>query len=667
MEIEAKFAVVDAQVLDRLAGLPDLVGFSLGPVVVEEVEDTYLDTAERLLLGAGFTCRRRESLDGGVLMTIKSLATGGGGVFRRDELEVDLAEASLQPDEWPEGPARDRVSGLVGEELLMPLLHLEQTRRTRSLSVEDRVVARMFLDDVRVTGSREQHRFMEVEVELEPLGSEAELEAVAGVLSAEFGLAPVDRPKFLRALTLVESEQGEGLMLPHELVVSRRIAELEDAYGRRARALLALHEGATQVEAGEMAGFSSRWARHWLAEFRRERLGIFPGEALEGLRPAKADKSTPAEAAEPTPAEAAEPSPAAPAEAGAADADVVEAAVSALPPAVTTRPAKERKTRPGVRATDTMAAAADKILLFHLERMMEREEGTRLGRDIEELHDMRVSTRRMRAALRLLAPFLDAESMRPFLKTLRRTGRTLGAVRDLDVFREKSDHYLQGLPDGHLADLDPLFAAWADEHARRRTEMLTYLDARAYNLFKERFADFLGEPGAGALEVVLDSGQVRPYRVADVLPSLLYEHAAEVWAYDEHTKGPLVPLVRFHNLRMASKGLRYAFEFFQEVLGPGAKDLVNAIKRLQDHLGDLQDAVVTCNVLRDYLMWGTWGPPNEGKVTMPESVVVAPGVAAYMAARQAELQRLVNTFPEVWADVSGPDFRRRLAAVVAGI
>lgn len=662
MEIEAKFAVADVEALERLAGLPDLAGFSLGPVVLKEVEDTYLDTADRLLLGAGFTCRRRESGDGGVLITIKSLAMGGGGVFRREELEVELAEASLQPDEWPEGPARDRAMGLVGEEFLMPLLHLAQTRRTRSLSSEDRLVARMFLDDVRVTGGSEQHGFMEVEVELDLAGTEADLEVVVGVLRAEDGLAPVDRPKFLRALALVEAEEGTGLLLPHELIVSRRIAEVEDSYGRRARALLALHEGATQVQAGELAGFSSRWARHWLAEFRRERLGIFPGEAFEGLTPARAAESAVPAHAEPTPTGAAEP---APGEAHAMDG--VAVATPARPPAAAARTPKERKTRPGVRATDTMAAAANKILLFHLERMIESEEGTRLGREIEELHDMRVATRRMRAALRLLDPFLDAESMRPFLKALRRTGRTLGAVRDLDVFREKSDHYLQGLPDGRLADLDPLLCAWAEEHALRRTEMIDYLDERAYGAFKERFARFLDEPGAGALKVVLDTGQVRPYRVADVLPYLLYEHAAEVWAYDEHTKGSVVPLVRFHNLRAAAKGLRYAFEFFQEVLGPGAKDLINSVKRLQDHLGDLQDAVVTCNVLRDYLTWGTWGPPNAGKVFMPDSVVVAPGVAAYMAARQSELQRLVNTFPDVWVDVSGPDFRRRLAAVVAEV
>ena len=80
--------------------------------------------------------------------------------------------------------------------------------------------------------------------------------------------------------------------------------------------------------------------------------------------------------------------------------------------------------------------------------------------------------------------------------------------------------------------------------------------------------------------------------------------------------------------------------------------MIAPIKRLQDHLGDLNDAVVTCGVLRDFLTWGTWGRPEVKDVYRhPEMVVVAPGVAAYLAARQEELGKLVITFPEVWPDV----------------
>ena len=118
-----------------------------------------------------------------------------------------------------------------------------------------------------------------------------------------------------------------------------------------------------------------------------------------------------------------------------------------------------------------------------------------------------------------------------------------------------------------------------------------------------------------------------------------------------------VPLERLHQLRIAAKGLRYTLEYFQEVLGPEAKDAIKEIKGLQDHLGDLQDAVVASNLLRDFMTWGTWGHAQTKEGTPPPAEpIVAPGVAAYLAARQIELQRLVDTFPKAWKRIQSADF-----------
>jgi len=46
-----------------------------------------------------------------------------------------------------------------------------------------------------------------------------------------------------------------------------------------------------------------------------------------------------------------------------------------------------------------MSEAGRKVLRTHFARMLANEAGTRLGEDIEELHDMRVATRRLRAVL----------------------------------------------------------------------------------------------------------------------------------------------------------------------------------------------------------------------------------------------------------------------------
>jgi len=327
----------------------------------------------------------------------------------------------------------------------------------------------------------------------------------------------------------------------------------------------------------------------------------------------------------------------------------------------------EPPARPGLAADDSMAEAARKTLLFHFQRMLYHEPGTRLGGEIEELHDMRVATRRMRAALPVFGDYLDMEQMAPFVKGLRRTGRALGAVRDLDVFWEKTQAYLDALPPEQQSGLHLLRVVWEAERERVRARMLVYLDSDRYVRFKERFDEFLQTPGAGALPVLTEGGEPRSHRLRHVAPVVVYHRLAAVRAYDEWVTGPDVPLERLHQLRIAAKGLRYTMEYFQEILGPEAKDAIGEIKQLQDHLGDLQDAVVASNLLRDFLTWGTWGHRGfeEKRVALPTQPIVAPGVAAYLTARQVELQYLLDTFPQAWSPIQSPEFNQLFAAALA--
>ena len=323
--------------------------------------------------------------------------------------------------------------------------------------------------------------------------------------------------------------------------------------------------------------------------------------------------------------------------------------------------------QPGLEPDDSMAEAARKTLLFHFRRMLHHEPGTRLGEDIEELHDMRVATRRMRASLRVFGEYLDMARMKPFVKGMRRTGRTLGAVRDLDVFWEKTQHYLDALPKDRQSELEPLRKVWEAEREAGRERMLTYLDSDFYRRFADRFGESLLTPEAWTFHGLSEEGEPVPHRLHHVVPVVVYQRLAAVRGYDEWVTGPDVPLERLHQLRIAAKGLRYTVEYFREVLGPEAKPLIDKVKKLQDHLGDLQDAVVANNLLRDFLIWGTWGhTQQEGKLmSIPEEPIVAPGVAIYLAARQVELQKLVDTFPQTWGQIQNPEFSQSVARVVA--
>ncbi|MCX7838651.1 MAG: CHAD domain-containing protein [Anaerolineae bacterium] len=325
----------------------------------------------------------------------------------------------------------------------------------------------------------------------------------------------------------------------------------------------------------------------------------------------------------------------------------------------------KRQRTPKIRLDDTMAEAARKTLRLHWNRMLEHEAGARAGVDSEEVHDMRVATRRMRAALRVFDEFLDADAFKPFAKRLRRTARALGAVRDLDVFREKTQRYLATLPDERRVDLEPLWAVWQSEYQRARAELLAWLDSEAYTQFKTEFDEFLRTPGAGAAPTETEDGEPRAHRVRDVLPMILLRAWADVHAYAELVTQPNVSVERLHQLRIAAKGLRYTLEFFADVLGEEAQPLIGQIRQLQDHLGNLQDAVVACNHLRDFLTWGEWTHPTDKSVRPPRALVVAPGVAAYLAARQNEIHTLIQTFPNVWSPIQDATFKRKLLTLLA--
>jgi CHAD domain-containing protein len=327
---------------------------------------------------------------------------------------------------------------------------------------------------------------------------------------------------------------------------------------------------------------------------------------------------------------------------------------------------EELPERPDLSADDTMAQAACKILTFHFQRMLYHEPGTRAGEDIEELHDMRVATRRMRAAFRVFGDYLDRRRLKPMRKGVKRTCRRLGGVRDLDVFWEKAQRYLDTLPPERQDDLVPLREVWEAEHERAREKLLDYLDGDRYIEFKERSAELLQTPDVWDMSTLTKKGKAVPYRVRHVVPGVVYVRAAAVLAYDEWVTKPDVSLKRLHRLRIAGKRLRYTLEFFEEVLAPQTGDLIKQMKRLQDHLGDLQDAVVASELLRDFLTFGTWGhAKRKKKVKAPREPIVAPGVVSYMAGKQIELRHQMSTFPEVWAYFQSPEFKQTLAVVLA--
>jgi CHAD domain-containing protein len=314
-------------------------------------------------------------------------------------------------------------------------------------------------------------------------------------------------------------------------------------------------------------------------------------------------------------------------------------------------PYPERLETPGVNASDVLAEAGRKTMRFHFAEMLHLEPGSRQGEDIEALHDMRVATRRLRAAFEVFAQAFEPRALRPFLKGLRATGRALGLVRDLDVFMENARRYLDQLPEDQRQGLSPLLENWGKQRDEARQKLLVHLNSPEYLAFKRKFNVFLSTTGAGALTIPRDVPV--PHQVCEIAPVLVYSRLGAVRAYDTYIA--TASLERLHALRIEFKKLRYSVEYFREVLGPEAKPVIDELKGLQDHLGDLNDANVAGQILQNFI------DEHKGALTSEE----VGAIQAYKDFRQAELERLRASFPETWARFERPEFRRNLGKALS--
>ena len=273
------------------------------------------------------------------------------------------------------------------------------------------------------------------------------------------------------------------------------------------------------------------------------------------------------------------------------------------------------------------------VLRRHFSALLAKEPGTRLGDDIEELHDMRVATRRLRAAFSLFADVLP-ESSAGFRDELGWLAQVLGAVRDLDVQLEQLDGWLAEVPDDDREALAALRSLLDKERAQARASMLEALDSRRYEAFVSRFGRFLR-----ARSRRLSGAAAVPARA--VAPDFLEARFQKLRARGDRI-GPDSDAADYHRLRIHGKRFRYALEFLGDLYPGETGPLIKRMVVLQDVLGVHQDADVAIAGLRRL------AADRGGE--LPPSTVFAMGEIAERY--RASLGGLRAQFPRAYARVT---------------
>ncbi len=306
---------------------------------------------------------------------------------------------------------------------------------------------------------------------------------------------------------------------------------------------------------------------------------------------------------------------------------------------------------PGIRFDDSLGEAGRKVLRMHLARMLQFEAGARSGEDPEDLHKMRVATRRMRAAWRVFEGAYRPKVQRRYVRELRAVARVLGEVRDVDVLLEGLDVYIAQLPPAGREAVEPLRSAWRRQREVARKHLIDRLDSKGYRTFVDDYLDFTESPGAGELPTPLR----RPSLVRDTAGSRILAAYERVRAYE--TVITWADVQTLHALRIEGKRLRYTLEYFSEVLPVTSRKLVTDVTEMQDHLGLLSDAAVAATVTREWLNLHAPGLSARSREA----------VGLYLDSREAAAEQLRRSFRPIWRRVTGRSFRKALGTAVTSI
>ncbi|MEV1293310.1 CHAD domain-containing protein [Pseudonocardia sp. NPDC049635] len=251
------------------------------------------------------------------------------------------------------------------------------------------------------------------------------------------------------------------------------------------------------------------------------------------------------------------------------------------------------KAGPGEPAVNHVRALLDK----RLRALLHHEPGAREGSDPEDLHQMRVAVRRMRAALKSARPLLDGAWADDLRAELGRLGRALGPVRDLDVMIERLRGAVATLPPVERAAGERLVAVLEADRVGARAEMLDELDADRHATLRRRLIEAVSAP------LPEPPGEVARPALIDLVRA---ETRKLTRAVDR--AGPNPPDMTLHDLRIRTKRLRYTGELVEPAMRnsrgkrtPDAKrvrKMLDAAKELQEVLGDHQDACVAEHRIR---------------------------------------------------------------------
>lgn len=204
------------------------------------------------------------------------------------------------------------------------------------------------------------------------------------------------------------------------------------------------------------------------------------------------------------------------------------------------------------------------------------------------VHDTRVYSRRLQQVIRAFFPQAKTGKARKLIRILRKTRRSLGACRNLDVTTELVQKRIHGAKGEAVRD------AWRNVRQHLEKERTRELLRARREIEQHDVMAFIERARA-----LLESGDREKHPEVSLKKSI--ETGLTDWSDALETARQDQRQDSFHAFRIAGKRLRYRLELLATLGDKSSKTKVKALKKLQDEIGQWHDRQIMLRLVADFI------------------------------------------------------------------
>lgn len=147
---------------------------------------------------------------------------------------------------------------------------------------------------------------------------------------------------------------------------------------------------------------------------------------------------------------------------------------------------------PGLSEDDPYATVAAKVVAVRASELADSSAGVLDTEDIERVHDMRVATRRLRAALEVFEPCFPSKRFKAALREVKDLADALGERRDRDVTIAALEDFCADIALADRRGVQSLIAHVRDEQAEANLALTEYVSKERLAGLAERLDELVG-------------------------------------------------------------------------------------------------------------------------------------------------------------------------------